>query len=171
MILRKSGVKMRVPYTLYICIEYYFIVRELENTVRDLREALEKRFPDSISNLLHATAAAGIGADPAELERTQSEVGRLKQEIEEISGQSERKILGLRQNFEKLRLGYEERIRELESLIPSPNEGTAKVKVTPSATAVARRAVVSAADVLGKPWSSNKLDPTKNLSQALARIR
>lgn len=83
--------------------------------MNELREALRKRFPDSISNLLHATSSAGIGADPAELEKARNEISVLKEEIQSIERASERKLRGLRQEFEKMRVVYEDRIINLEA--------------------------------------------------------
>jgi hypothetical protein len=153
--------------------------RDLESTISDLREALQKRFPDSISNLLYATSAAGLGADPAELAAAQQEAGQLREMLEDNAKAFERKNLGLRQEFERIRVAYEDRIRQMEqthSSAPDEYESGAaapfsRSKVSASASAVARRAATFALEPEGKPWSGNKLNPAKNLSQALARIK
>ena len=106
----------------------YYHCRDLETTVADLREALQKRFPDSISNLLYAASAAGIGADPVDLERARSEVLHLKEDLENSAKESERKLRGLRQEFERMRVIYEDRIRNLESLAPQDSENEATLK-------------------------------------------
>lgn len=148
-------------------------IKDLENTVTELRDALKKRFPDSISNLLYATSAAGVGADPAELERARKEIAQLKEQLEITKKESDIKLRGLRQEFEKMRVVYEDKMRHVESLKIEDMFDVAldKTKLPASAAAVARRAANSVFDPYGKPWSSNKLNPAKNLNQALARIR
>lgn len=132
---------------------------------------MKKRYPDSIANLINATAAAGIGADPNELSRLRKENASLKVELSDLQVESDRKLRGLRQEYERMRILFEERVRVLESNQPVNDtefeEDGPRNKRLPNPAVIARRAIIDNS----KPWSGNKLNPTKNLSQALGKIR
>ncbi len=158
---------LRIPLIALFFTTYF---RELEKTCEDLRAALQKRFPDSVASLVYATASAGVGADPAELARVQQENQELRQELAQTQVESDRKLRSLRQEYERLRLTFEDRFRDAsEQDAISGDLDALRRRPSVSSAALARRAAVS--DSGEKPWSSNKLNPAKSLSQALAKIR
>ena len=134
---------------------------------------MKKRYPDSIASLINVTAAAGVGADPSEVSRLRKDNASLKTELSELQVESDRKLRGVRQEYERMRILFEERVRVLESSQPTggaefgDDDESHIIKRSPNPTVIARRAIVDNS----KPWSGNKLNPTKNLSQALGKIR
>ena len=146
----------------------------MEQTCEELRTALQKRYPDSVASLVYATASAGVGADPAELSRVQQDNQALRQELANTQLEGDRKLRSLRQEYERIRLAFEDRLRDAAGQDANSgdyeNSAVSRRGQSTSSAAVARRAV-ALNDGGDRPWSSNKLNPAKNLSQALAKIR
>eukprot|EP01039_Chlorochromonas_danica_P004266 gene4266-4686_t len=81
-------------------------IQELEGTVRDLREALAKRFPDSVATLIHATKVSDLQQE-TQVRALEEQVRFLQEELAEAQGQFDRRLRTLRQEYEKMRLQYE----------------------------------------------------------------
>jgi hypothetical protein len=89
----------------------------------------------------------------------------------------------LRQEFEKMRVLYEQRINECVDTAnndgiymwsfrtPANDFVDLPQHYNPTPAALARRAANAAVGNMDRPWNSNKLNPVKNLNQALAKIR
>lgn len=86
--------------------------RELENTVADLRDALRKRYPDSVASLIQATKEEDQ-ALLRETERLRAVVRDLRHELDEQQRDSERKLQQLRVKHDSLRTQYDEQLRSL----------------------------------------------------------
>lgn len=88
-------------------------IRELEQALAVAQESLHERFPDSLSALVQATRAAemrGRGEGVADRKR----VAMLERQIEEMEQRHSGSVMSLRQEHERLRLRYEDRISTLE---------------------------------------------------------
>jgi hypothetical protein len=101
----------------------------LENQLRELEESLRKRHPDSIAALIRAQTDEAmqaelqsacvfldvyvltvlVGAEKA------SRVQQLEHELAQTQTESDVKLRGLRQEHEKTKLWYEEKIRRVLS--------------------------------------------------------
>ncbi|GMI06756.1 hypothetical protein TrLO_g8047 [Triparma laevis f. longispina] len=86
-------------------------VKDLEVQVKDLQEALNRRHPDSISNLIRAIGPS----ESTEFRSKQSnaETKRLRQEVDSVKEDSERRLRSLRQEYEKMKMGFEGQIKGL----------------------------------------------------------
>ena len=82
-------------------------IKELESLVKDLKEAIVKRHPDSLSALIQAANAS----DSTQLDRKakENELSALKEELVRVKEASEKKIRALRQEHEKIKLNYEQK--------------------------------------------------------------
>ena len=86
-------------------------IRDLEKQVKDMEEALNRRHPDSISNLIRA-----IGPSQSVEVRNKErnfENKKLREEVDEIKQDSERRLRSLRQEYDKMKLGFEGQIKKL----------------------------------------------------------
>ncbi len=99
-------------------------IRDLEAQVRDLEEALSRRHPDSIANLIRAVGPS----ESVEVRNKgrEAEVRKLRKEVEDVKDEGERKIRSLRQEYEKMKLGMEGQIKSLRKevkAVPSSAQG------------------------------------------------
>ena len=87
-------------------------IRDLETQVKDLEEALNRRHPDSISNLIRAIGPS----QSVELRNKERNVEnrRLREELDKVKEDSERRLRALRQEHEKMKLGLEKQIRQVK---------------------------------------------------------
>lgn len=91
--------------------ECLILFRQLEKDLREAHEALRKRFPDSVSNLVYAATATTQDTDsPAK-----QIIARLKADLEDAHRSTDVRLRGLRQEYEKMKLQYENRIAQLTS--------------------------------------------------------
>ena len=88
-------------------------VKDLEGSLSAAEEALAKRHPDSLANLIReAKGACGAVGEPAAL---LAEMAQLKQSTIDVEASHDRALRALRQEYERARQGWvrrEERVRE-----------------------------------------------------------
>ncbi|KAF1332176.1 hypothetical protein FI667_g3740, partial [Globisporangium splendens] len=93
-------------------------IQELENRLLDMEEAMRKRHPDSLVNLILASRKAD---DESKLQAMEDEYQRhmkaKEEEIEQIQEANEKKLKSFRQQQERLVLQFQKRIREQEKLL------------------------------------------------------
>ena len=86
-------------------------IKELETTVKDLQDSLQKRHPDSVSSLIRAaTVSESVEARQTARDK---EVAILKREAHQAKEEMETRLRGLRQEHESVRVRYENRLRNL----------------------------------------------------------
>lgn len=78
----------------------------MEETVRDLHESLQKRFPDSVSSLIRA-ASYNESSQLQITKQYQSEISKLKVELKEANEEYQRNLRSLRQEYEIMKGKYE----------------------------------------------------------------
>jgi hypothetical protein len=87
-------------------------IKELESLVEELQDSLRRRNPDSVSNLVRAAA---VSEDVQQERREAAEaVDTLREELTAAKDDYDRRLRSLRQEHDRVRLGYEGRIRDLE---------------------------------------------------------
>ncbi|KAJ8288288.1 hypothetical protein COCON_G00009470 [Conger conger] len=104
-------------------------IQDLERQVKEMEKILRRRNPNSLPALIFAAASAGGGGAPetpqtgALLERR---VRRLEAELEGRDEEAKRSLRAMEQQFQRIKMQYEERISELEqqlALRPQLSEG------------------------------------------------
>ena len=87
--------------------------RELEKTLSELQESIVKRHPDSVASLIRAAKTS----DSVQIERKKQAqvVAETKVELTAAKEDYDRRLRSMRQEFEKVKIGYQTRISELES--------------------------------------------------------
>lgn len=93
-------------------------IQELESRLNDLEEAMRRRHPDSLVNLILASRKAEEESKIKAMETDfQQQISAMDDEIEQLQAQNETKIKSFRQQQEKLVLQYQKRITELEQIL------------------------------------------------------
>lgn len=77
-------------------------IKELEGAVRDLQDALAKRYPDSVVGLIHAAKMSDLAEEKA-VKLLEQQVQDLKAELADAQQGYERKVRAIRQEFEEFR--------------------------------------------------------------------
>lgn len=129
--------------------------RELEKTLSELQESIVKRHPDSVASLIRAAKTS----DSVQIERKKQAqvVAETKGELTAAKEDYDRRLRSMRQEFEKVKIGYQTRISELESTLASGAGASAGVGMVPVSSA--------------RPSSSGAKNTAKTLPQAQTRIR
>lgn len=90
-------------------------ISELENRLLEMEEAMRKRHPDSLVNLILASRKAEEESTVAAMDAEFQERLKAKdEEIEQLQEANEKKLMSFRQQQEKLVLLFQKRIREQE---------------------------------------------------------
>ncbi|KAJ8354141.1 hypothetical protein SKAU_G00217080 [Synaphobranchus kaupii] len=119
-------------------------IQDLERQVKEMEKILRRRNPNSLPALIFAAASAGGGGAPetpqtvALLERR---IRRLEAELEGRDEEAKRSLRAMEQQYQKIKMRYEERISELEQQLAqrpqvsegdgadSPQDGQSKVQL------------------------------------------
>lgn len=92
-------------------------IKDLEETVSELQDALKRRHPDSVSNLIRATHI------PESIEQERQEqtnmIQTLQNEIMTIKDDYSNRLRSLRQEHDKIKMQYEKVIEDMQSQISS----------------------------------------------------
>ena len=82
--------------------------RDLESLVKDLQQSIIKRHPDSIAALIQAAGAS----DSMELRRKDRDavLTSLRAELTEVKAAGEKRLRALRQEYEKIKLQYDQKM-------------------------------------------------------------
>ena len=115
-------------------------IKELEEAVSELQECLRKRHPDSITSLVRAAAMSD--SVQAERQRESEAVETMKRELAEAKTAYELKLRSIRQEHERLELGYKQRIASLEGLAAASSASTpTPTKASPSPSSATKGSV------------------------------
>jgi hypothetical protein len=105
--------------------------RELESALVACRESIQKRFPDSVANLLYANVVGSIPSSSStdhvasdEHKKTLAEAlqesEKYKAQVDIVAAEGEHRLRSLRQEFERMRIGYETSIQKLNMELGLP---------------------------------------------------
>ncbi|KAF4135830.1 hypothetical protein GN958_ATG15054 [Phytophthora infestans] len=90
-------------------------IQELESRLAELEEAMRRRHPDSLANLILVSRRADEESKTRALERDyQEKLAALSRELEQAHESNETKLASFRQQQEKLLLQYKRKIKEQE---------------------------------------------------------
>ncbi|XP_054477409.1 centrosomal protein of 162 kDa isoform X2 [Anoplopoma fimbria] len=97
-------------------------MQDLERQVKELEQILRRRNPNSLPALIYAAAAAGcqedLAAKPSPPSRItallESRIQRLEAELEGHDEEAKRGLRAMEQQFQRIKLRYEQQISELE---------------------------------------------------------
>ncbi|KAG7393658.1 hypothetical protein PHYPSEUDO_004421 [Phytophthora pseudosyringae] len=116
-------------------------IQELEGRLAELEEAMRRRHPDSLANLILASRRADEESKTRALEHDfEEKVAALSRELEQAHEASETKLASFRQQQEKLLLQYRRKIKEQEKQLkqlgkaPLSHRPTTSRDVTGSST-------------------------------------
>nr|CCA14171.1 conserved hypothetical protein [Albugo laibachii Nc14] len=87
-------------------------IQKLENLVKELQSALEKRHPHSVGSLLVAFRQAEMTQSEQVASEYQKKIERISMEIEALRTKYECKVQSFRQQHEKLKLHYEQKLAD-----------------------------------------------------------
>lgn len=131
-------------------------VKELEKQLVEMEAAMQRRNPDCLASLIRATQGASEGGREAEL---LSRIQELEQDVQQQKDVAEARLRSLRQEHEKVKLGYEERIKLLAD---SQHQQAADGAAPASSSSKKSKADASSAGGVGK---------VKELEKELERVR
>ncbi|XP_071390914.1 centrosomal protein of 162 kDa, partial [Centroberyx affinis] len=99
-------------------------IQDLERQVKELEQTLRRRHPNSLPALIHAAAAAGGPEDPDSAKKApppgrvsvllERRIQRLEAELESHDEEANRSLRAMEQQFQRIKLRYEQQISELE---------------------------------------------------------
>ncbi|CAE7625559.1 Cep162, partial [Symbiodinium microadriaticum] len=105
-------------------------IRELEKALDAAREGIQKRFPDSVANLLYAAIPASRGDDgasAADLQQVVRERDDLRAELAKTQSESQLLVTSLRQEYERLKLDFQRQPSRVKDGTVQPPQATADV--------------------------------------------
>lgn len=107
--------------------------RELERTIAELKESITKKNPNSLATLIQASSltASFQGRKEEQLEQ----LAQQQREAAQVKADYELRLRSLRQEHEKVKMQYEQRVQRLEKLVENSHLYASKgSKETGSAT-------------------------------------
>ncbi|NWR53948.1 CE162 protein, partial [Bucorvus abyssinicus] len=108
-------------------------IQDLERQIREMEGILKRRYPNSLPALIYAAAAAEKTNDLSARTRTvdflERRIKKLETELEGKDDEAKKSLRAMEQQFQKIKIQYEQRLVELEQLLaykfmsesPKPN--------------------------------------------------
>uniref|UniRef100_UPI003AB0548A centrosomal protein of 162 kDa n=1 Tax=Centroberyx gerrardi TaxID=166262 RepID=UPI003AB0548A len=133
-------------------------IQDLERQVKELEQTLRRRHPNSLPALIHAAAAAGGPEDPDSAKTPppsrvsvllERRIQRLEAELESHDEEANRSLRAMEQQFQRIKLRYEQQISELEQQLVQKRQLEAGSSVSQS-----------------EPWESQVRTLEEELQQA-----
>jgi hypothetical protein len=111
-------------------------IRELEHSLKVAEEALAKRHPDSLANLIREVKADTIPAiNATDVART-AEIESLRKQLQDAQLAAERRVNLLRQDHEKLKAGWQKRETQLKTDLELAQVGARCLDLRPCKTSI-----------------------------------
>ncbi|NXE32460.1 CE162 protein, partial [Ptilorrhoa leucosticta] len=96
-------------------------IQDLERQIREMEGILKRRYPNSLPALIYAAAAAEKTNDPSAKTNTveflERRVKKLETELEGKDDEAKKSLRAMEQQFQKIKIQYEQRLAELEQLL------------------------------------------------------
>ncbi|XP_064025539.1 centrosomal protein of 162 kDa isoform X2 [Pogoniulus pusillus] len=96
-------------------------IQDLERQIREMEGILRRRYPNSLPALIYAAAAAEKTDDPSAKANTvdflERRIKKLERELEGKDDEAKKSLRTMEQQFQKIKIQYEQRLVELEQLL------------------------------------------------------
>ncbi|XP_068005079.1 centrosomal protein of 162 kDa isoform X2 [Melanerpes formicivorus] len=96
-------------------------IQDLERQIREMEGILKRRYPNSLPALIYAAAAAEKSDDPSAKANTvdflERRIKKLETELEGKDDEAKKSLRTMEQQFQKIKIQYEQRLVELEQLL------------------------------------------------------
>ncbi|NWV11473.1 CE162 protein, partial [Ptilonorhynchus violaceus] len=96
-------------------------IQDLERQIREMEGILKRRYPNSLPALIYAAAAAektnDLSAKTNTVEFLEKRIKKLETELEGKDDEAKKSLRAMEQQFQKIKIQYEQRLVELEQLL------------------------------------------------------
>ncbi|NWW71303.1 CE162 protein, partial [Climacteris rufus] len=96
-------------------------IQDLERQIREMEGILKRRYPNSLPALIYAAAAAektnDLSAKTNTVEFLERRIKKLETELEGKDDEAKKSLRAMEQQFQKMKIQYEQRLAELEQLL------------------------------------------------------
>ncbi|NXI68510.1 CE162 protein, partial [Anseranas semipalmata] len=96
-------------------------IQDLERQIREMEGILKRRYPNSLPALMYAAAAAektnDLSAKTNTIEFLERRIKKLETELEGKDDEAKKSLRAMEQQFQKIKIQYEQRLSELEQLL------------------------------------------------------
>ncbi|NWV30863.1 CE162 protein, partial [Grantiella picta] len=96
-------------------------IQDLERQIREMEGILKRRYPNSLPALIYAAAAAektnDLSAKTNTVEFLERRIKKLETELEGKDDEAKKSLRAMEQQFQKMKIQYEQRLVELEQLL------------------------------------------------------
>ncbi|NWZ65533.1 CE162 protein, partial [Acrocephalus arundinaceus] len=96
-------------------------IQDLERQIREMEGIIKRRYPNSLPALIYAAAAAektnDLSAKTNTVEFLERRIKKLETELEGKDDEAKKSLRAMEQQFQKIKIHYEQRLAELEQLL------------------------------------------------------
>ncbi|KAM9018497.1 centrosomal protein of 162 kDa isoform 3-T4 [Ara ararauna] len=96
-------------------------IQDLERQISEMEGILKRRYPNSLPALIYAAAAAektnDLSAKPNTVDFLERRIKKLETELEGKDDEAKKSLRAMEQQFQKVKIQYEQRLVELEQLL------------------------------------------------------
>ncbi|NXP28197.1 CE162 protein, partial [Scytalopus superciliaris] len=96
-------------------------IQDLERQIKEMEGILKRRYPNSLPALIYAAAAAektnDLSAKTNTVEFLERRIKKLETELEGKDDEAKKSLRSMEQQFQKIKIQYEQRLAELEQLL------------------------------------------------------
>ncbi|NXS55851.1 CE162 protein, partial [Brachypteracias leptosomus] len=96
-------------------------IQDLERQIREMEGILKRRYPNSLPALIYAAAAAektnDLSAKTNTIDFLERRIKKLETELEGKDDEAKKSLRAMEQQFQKIKIQYEQRLVELEQLL------------------------------------------------------
>ncbi|KAM5324396.1 centrosomal protein of 162 kDa isoform 1-T1 [Glossophaga mutica] len=92
-------------------------IQDLERQVKEMEGIIKRRYPNSLPALILAASAAGDTVDRNTVEFMEKRIKKLETDLEGKDEEAKRSLRTMEQQFQKIKIQYEQRLEEQEQLL------------------------------------------------------
>ncbi|XP_004696581.1 centrosomal protein of 162 kDa [Echinops telfairi] len=99
-------------------------IQDLERQVKEMEGILKRRYPNSLPALIMAASAAGDTVNRNTVAFMEKRIKKLEADLEGKDEEAKKSLRALEQQFQKMKIQYEQRLEEQEQLLASKSKET-----------------------------------------------